>query len=253
MRISFLLLSVIVLTSTLSFNSKAADSRSFDERYYQISEVKSTITEIKQSKEANKAHEELFSQHVNMPAVPAAGGLALLDVIDRIWGIIEANKPVATLKLKSANGIPEVAKDNWQVITGWQTSRSFKVRTEATNPFGIKVVDFEYQVLMLYGGNYKGKGLFLLNVRAIPVDLSLKWGMNVNVSVSIPSIANVGTEEDPIAAIQLDVTMDIRTMTVHRVTTDSYQVQGDGKMINLQTAHEIYSTDSKFADNRFRY
>jgi hypothetical protein len=54
----------------------------------------------------------------------------------------------------------------------------------------MKVVEFTYKLIYLYGGRYQNKGLFLTGVTVVPAQISVLWGFNFDCKVSIPTTVN---------------------------------------------------------------
>ena len=165
---------------------------------------------------------------------------AILDTVLKIWNIVEKNRPVVTIESATyATAMPQASKNNWMSIGGWQDERNFIYTTDMINGFGMRTVHVSYQVKVVYGGNVKGKGLYIAAARIVPISVTALWGYNVNVSVSAPIVFNVRTPENPIAAIQLNVIYDVKTIVSEDITTDTYQVQGDGKIVDTKKGRTI--------------
>lgn len=69
----------------------------------------------------------------------------------------------------------------------------------------MKVVEFSYKLVYLYGGRYQNKGRYLTGVTVIPAQISVLWGFNFNCKVSIPTTVNSGTPDDPVAGMQVQL------------------------------------------------
>lgn len=168
------------------------------------------------------------------------GGLDILDTFTRIWTIVEANKPVVTVQsATSATALPAASENDWTAIGGWKPERNITYVTAFKNMYGMTTVYLEYQVKVVYGGNVKGKGLYIASARIVPVKLRVLWGYKVDVTVSAPTVFNVRTPENPIAAIQLNVIYDIKTILNEDYQTDTYQVQGDGLIQDTKTGEVL--------------
>ena len=166
----------------------------------------------------------------------ASSATAILDTALKIWNIVEKNRPVVTVASATyATALPKISENRWDTVGGWQKERNFTYTTDYVNGFGMNTIHVSYQVKVVYGGNVKGKGLFIAAARIVPISVKALWGYNLNVSVSAPVVFNVRTPEDPIAAIQLNVIYDIKTVLSEDITTDTYQVQGDGKIIDTKS------------------
>lgn len=168
------------------------------------------------------------------PPVRPPGGQDPLVIIDRIiniaqkiWKIIEANKPVVDVTTTYANAVPK-GVDHWTDLAGWKPPVGTVYGFYAKNMYGVKVIDVRYQVVRMHGGNYKGKGLYLNGVSFEPLKVSVSWGYKLTMTGTAPSVANVGTSEDPIASMVARLNWQIDTVVKHFQGTNIYYLQGDG-------------------------
>jgi hypothetical protein len=110
-----------------------------------------------------------------------------------------------------------------------------RIRTVYQNLFKQKVVELEYMVKYVYGGSLRGHGRYLASARIIPTNITVLWGYQLNVTVEVPTVFNLNTEEDPLAALHMDVIWSVSSMLKKDSQSSSYQFQGDGKLIDLKT------------------
>jgi hypothetical protein len=162
---------------------------------------------------------------------------AVLDTIDKIvnlgqkvWEIIEKNQPVVNINVNYANAVP-YGIQHWTQLQGWSKPKTATYRFVVKNLYGIEVVKVTYQLQFRYNGNYQGKGKFLTGVTIEPISVETAWGYNVSLSAEIPdsTIANVGTHENPIASMQVQLKWKIHTKIKESQQKVIYYVQGDGK------------------------
>jgi hypothetical protein len=153
----------------------------------------------------------------------------MINLGQKIWSIIEANKPVVNVQTQYATALPQ-GITSWGQLAGWKPPEGSVYGFSAKNAYGIKVIDVSYQVLRTYGGNYNGKGKFLTAVTIQPLSVNVAWGYTFNMTVEIPdtSIVNVGTTQDPVAAMQPLVKWTVSTALKSSSGQSTYYVQGDG-------------------------
>lgn len=164
-----------------------------------------------------------------------AAANAILDTTLKIWNIVEKNRPVVTVQSATfATALPKASENRWDAIGGWQAERNFTSTTKFKNGLGQNTITMSYQVKVVYGGNLKGNGLYIAAARIVPINVRATWAYNLNVTVSAPIVFNVRTPENPIAAIQMNVIYDIKNVFAEDIFTDTYQVQGDGKIIDTK-------------------
>lgn len=165
--------------------------------------------------------------------IPVDGGnnsvLDILDTVTKVWKIVSDNKPVVTIDSSTyATALPQMSNNHWDAIGGWKPERNYTIKTTYKNYYNMTTIYLEYQVKVVYGGNVKGKGLYIAAARIIPIKVDVLWGYTLNVNITSPLVFNVRTPENPIAAIQLNMVYDIKTVISEEIITDTYQVQGDG-------------------------
>ena len=201
------------------------------------------------------------------PLTPRAGddggGMDPFVIIDKIinlgqkiWGIVEANKPVVNIQTQYGTATPK-GIDHWTQLAGWKPPEGTVYGFSAKNAYGAQVVNVRYQVLRTCGGNYNGKGKYLTAVTIQPLTVDVLWGYKFNLSVEIPdsSIANVGTAQDPVAAMQPLVKWTIATVIKSSDGRSQYYLQGDGlfKEIGGPFAQNYQDGVAKALDNASKY
>ena len=62
----------------------------------------------------------------------------------------------------------------------------------------------------------------------------IAWGWSFDATASIPTITNSGTTDNPVAAAELLISSQVRTVLSHLDNSESYYVRGDGKFVDLQ-------------------
>jgi len=168
---------------------------------------------------------------------PDAGGgvdpTVILDQIinigQKIWKIVVDNKPVVDVKTQYATALPEGVK-GWASMGGWQRPKGTIYQLTAKNRYGGQVINLRYQVLRTAGGSYKGTGKYLTAVTVEPLLVEVAWGYHFSMEASVPdtSIVNVGTTENPVAAMMAQLGWHISTAIKDSQGKGIYYLQGDG-------------------------
>jgi hypothetical protein len=180
----------------------------------------------------------------------------VINLGQKIWSIVVANKPVVNVQTQYATALPQ-GITSWGQLAGWKPPEGSVYGFTAKNAYGMKVVDVQYQVLRTYGGNYNGKGKFLTAVTIQPLSVNVLWGYTFNLSVQVPdsSIVNVGTTQDPVAAMQPVVSWTISTPIKSSSGQSTYYVQGDGLFKEVSGPFTMNFQDgvAKALDNATQY
>ncbi|PIU19902.1 MAG: hypothetical protein COT18_05085 [Elusimicrobia bacterium CG08_land_8_20_14_0_20_59_10] len=137
-----------------------------------------------------------------------------------------------------ANAVP-YGTSHWTQLQGWSRPSTRKYNFSMKNGFGSEVVKVIYQVHWTHSGNFQGKGKFLTGVSVEPLSVTTAWGYNVDLTAEVPdsTIANVGTSEDPVASMQVQLRWKVHTILKDIQEKAIYYVQGDGKMQPISNAY----------------
>lgn len=166
---------------------------------------------------------------------PLTDGITLDQIINigqKIWTIVEKNKPVVNLKIQKAEVLPLGAKD-WAELECWQVPESKVFRVSYKNGFGMTAVNIALRVNYTYGGRVNGLGRYLSQVTVLPAELDVIWGFKLDGEVRVATPTNAGTKESPVAGVQMDVNWVITTPLKYSESTESFYVQGDGLFKHL--------------------
>lgn len=153
----------------------------------------------------------------------------IVNIASKIWDIINDNKPVVNIDTKYATAYPEGVTSAAQ-LASWSRPVTYVYGFYAENLYGVTTIDVKYKVTYTYNGNYKGKGKFLTAVSVIPEKTQVSWGYRFHMSANVPdsTVANVGSHEDPVAAMQLKLNWTMATALKQFDGTSVYYVEGNG-------------------------
>lgn len=154
---------------------------------------------------------------------------SIINIGQKIWKIIDDNKPVVNIKTTYATALPEGVK-GWSSMSGWQRPKGTIYQLTAKNAYGGQVINLRYQVLRTSGGSYKGTGKYLTAVTVEPLLVEVAWGYHFTMEASVPdsSVVNVGTSENPVAAMMAQLGWRIQTPIKDSQGKGIYYLQGDG-------------------------
>lgn len=160
----------------------------------------------------------------------------IVNLMEKIWNIIEKNQPVVNITTNYANAVP-FGTSHWTQLQGWSKPATKKYAFSMKNLYGAEVVKVTYQVHRTHSGNFNGKGKFLTGVTIEPLNVVTAWGYKVTLVSEVPdsTIANVGTQEDPVASMQLQLKWIVHTAVKDITSKAVYYVQGDGLLEEIGT------------------
>ncbi|MEA3306337.1 MAG: hypothetical protein U9Q34_00955 [Elusimicrobiota bacterium] len=184
----------------------------------------------------------------------------IVNLMDKIFNIIAKNKPVVNTNISYANAVP-YGTSHWTQLQNWSKPSTKKYAFSMKNMYGSEVVKVVYQVHWTHSGDFAGKGKFLTGVSVEPISIKAGWGYTVDLTAVVPdsTVANVGTSEDPIASMQ--VQLEWKVSTIIKVINEKaiYYIQGDGLMqeiaspfskeVNEAKAEKQMETTNKLIDS----
>lgn len=158
----------------------------------------------------------------------------IVNVALKIWDIVQKNAPIVDIDTKYASAMPK-GIDSWTQLSGWNKPTGYVYGFTATNLYGMKWVDVEYKVLYTSGGRYQDKGKYLTGVTIIPTKVDVNWGTHVTLAAHVPdsTIVNIGTTEDPVAAMQVVLVSKIATVMSNLNAAEIYYIDGHGNMEDI--------------------
>ncbi|WP_413293080.1 hypothetical protein ACLSU7_16965 [Bdellovibrio sp. HCB185ZH] len=151
----------------------------------------------------------------------------VINIGKTVWEIIQSGKPVTNSKFDSANALPAGVKC-WTDLQGWSSPQYRTYNVQYKNGFDMTVVDFTYRIMYTTNGSVNGVGRYITNATILPADLSVAWGFEFNVQAGVPAVTNIGTTQNPIAAMQMNLHWTLDSTVSHQESTQSYFVTGEG-------------------------
>ncbi|OGR43618.1 MAG: hypothetical protein A2X35_09420 [Elusimicrobia bacterium GWA2_61_42] len=218
-----------VFQITPEFSRTEKEIASQNPKYFTINPESVRLTLIETREEPNMNYVKLQEA----PPKDLAGTVVMLgqivNIASKVWQIVKDNIPVVNIESKYATAYPQGVTAASQ-LAQWSRPKTYVYGFYAENMYGSVMIDCKYKVTYSYNGAYKGKGKYLTAVAVIPEMAQVGWGYKFYMSASVPdsTIANVGTDADPIAAMQLK--LNWRMATVLKVVdgTSVYYVEGNG-------------------------
>jgi hypothetical protein len=157
----------------------------------------------------------------------------IVNIGAKIWQIVEANKPVVTVKTPVAYALPR-GLNCWADLEHWQTPRIETYEMVYKNGFHMDVVKFRFRLQYTYGGGHGAVGRYLANVTVMPAELNVLWGYTFDANVEVERAINLGSSADPLAGLELNMKWTVKTVVKESQNSMHFFVQGDGA---VQTAN----------------
>ena len=143
-----------------------------------------------------------------------------------VYQLVKENEPMANADTERLSVLP-IDENQWDQMEGWTGPhvRTFNLR--AKNGFGMNVVNFQYQVILYANGKHNDKGKYLANLQIVPQFVDVSWGFKFDSLVEVGDVMNMGTTEDPIVGMHMQIQYKIHSMMKHSQGIDSFFVKGD--------------------------
>lgn len=176
----------------------------------------------------------------------------IINIASKVWDMVVANQPAVNVDTKYAVALP-FGVSGPSELEGWSKPKSYLLSFYFENLYGIDVISVSYQITYVYGGSYRGKGKYLAAVWAIPVNIDVMWGFKFNMQAYVPdaTVVNVGTSNNPVAALQLKVSWSASSPLKQVDGTGVYYIQGDGYFQELASPFRKTNIDVSKIKNGF--
>lgn len=152
----------------------------------------------------------------------------IVNIGQKVWEIVQAGKPVVHMETPVANALPKGLLC-WTDLEHWQAPRTQTYEVIYQNGFGMEVVKFRFRLHYTYGGGKADRGQYLANVTVLPAELNVMWGYNFDAKVEVQPAVNLGTTENPIGGLELNVRWTVKTVVKESINSFHFFVQGNGE------------------------
>jgi hypothetical protein len=149
----------------------------------------------------------------------------IINLGQKVWAVLEKNQPVQNVHFNYANALPQGAQAGDLENFSELQHKSF--RTYGTNGFGMQVYDLRYSLVHRHGGQYRGKGKFLTDVTVLPQTVETSWGYTTNLNVDRVSVSNLGTRENPVGALTMQLKFSVSTIMKKGEYNEVYDFRGN--------------------------
>ena len=157
----------------------------------------------------------------------------IINMGKKVWSIVEAGKPVVNVKLNSAHALPK-GLSCWSDLSGWKKPQSKVYNVAYENAYGMTMVDFTFRVTFTAGGNANGTGAYITNATMMVANLYVFWGLKFDATVEVPSVFNMGTNDNPIAGMQMNMNWKVDSPITYNEGSETFYISGQNKIEHLQ-------------------
>jgi hypothetical protein len=155
----------------------------------------------------------------------------------KVWAVVEAGKPVVNVRSDVATALPATTTGApllWTQMENWRRPESKLYGAVLKNAYGVEVVRFSYRVLYVAGGSVNGQGQYIGYATIQPAEVNVAWGYDFKVTASAPAVFNLGSSQNPIAGMNLELAYTVKTVLKEMRVTKTYFISGDGQFQEVQ-------------------
>lgn len=151
----------------------------------------------------------------------------IINIGQKIWTVVEKGKPISNYTNLKATALPENAT-KWDQLENWQKPRSKIIGITYKNAYGIEVVRFIYRIVFLYGGSARGVGQYIGYAAVEPLEITVAYMYTFNARASVDAVYNMGSSQNPLAGMILNINWTVETVLKKSTMTHSYVLDGTG-------------------------
>lgn len=153
----------------------------------------------------------------------------IINIGQKIWNVVEKGKSVANYSSVSANALPENST-RWDQLESWNIPKSKIVSVVYKNVYGIEVIRFTYKIILLYGGSVGGVGKYIGYTNVEPLEMTTAYMYTFNVKAAVEAVYNMGTKNNPLAGMILNISWTVETVLKKSTMTHTYALDGLGNI-----------------------
>ena len=143
-----------------------------------------------------------------------------------VWEFVKANAPVVNYKTDWAGAVPKGV--DWMDLENFKDQKWGPFGWTFKNFYSMTVVDFQWKFAWTCKGSYNGHGQFIMNAGAAIEKIYAAWGYTVDAKVSVDQTpTNYGTKVDPIAGLNIEVSLDVKTVLQSQTVRCRVNIRGD--------------------------
>lgn len=159
----------------------------------------------------------------------------IINIGKKIWKVVEAGKPVVNLTTDVGSALPSAGSDLcWMEMENWLPPQSKVYHMVIKNLYGMEVINVKYRVLYIAGGSYNGIGKYIGYAAIQPSEVSVSWGFTMSLNASVPVVVNIGTKTNPVAGMNLQVDVNIKSPIKEIHSSQVFFISGNGNIQEIQ-------------------
>lgn len=230
----------IVLLTLLNATSLVASSYDQDDSM-SLTVTETTITEVEPGPAARIAEMDMVLRFYGIKTLGEviSIGEGLVALGTQIWDIVKDGEPNIDIKMATPISVLPYMSDGKNYVIAfhkmdqWLPPVAKTYEVAAKNAYGSTLAAFKYNIVYQYGGKSEGKGSYLAGLHILASSVETKWGVSFNASSELKSVTNLGTIEDPIAGVVIQLDYEFGTVFSKVSKSETFYVTGEGEFLQI--------------------
>ena len=157
----------------------------------------------------------------------------IINIGMKVWQIVLDNKPVVHVEIPVAHAMPR-GLNCWSDLERWRAPSTNSYEVLYKNKFGAEVVKFRFRLQFTHGGSHAGLGRYIANATVMPAQIDVLWGYTFNAKVDIAQAVNLGTKQDPVAGLEMNLHWNVKTWVKESDNSVHFFIDGNGNVNHAQ-------------------
>jgi len=168
--------------------------------------------------------------NLTMPHRAQIDPATIIQIGNAVWQIVKDGKPTSQIGVAYGGAIPDGS--TWQTLSGWRDTvwnipGNYHFHYEWKNYLGTHAsVDWSWT--WKSNGNYQNIGKYITLGGAVPSNVRVGWGYNLQLTITPSTPLNYGTPSNPVAGLVFTLTIKVSNPLNDETVNHQAVLKGDG-------------------------
>jgi hypothetical protein len=157
-------------------------------------------------------------------------GKDIVALGESVYQLVLKGKPSAKTTYAPISVIPREGNGPVDIfeLEGFSMPVKKTYQIKYNNLYGVTIAHFMFSVMYSYGGSFNGTGSYLTSVQIVPEYVKVLWGWDLDATMKLGGIQNMGTRANPNAGATLMIEYTVSSILESIQRTSSFFVTGKG-------------------------
>jgi hypothetical protein len=171
-------------------------------------------------------------KYINANYTPQPHTVPLFNLGQTIWFIVKEGQPVLNHQNEKATALPAQAK-NWTELENWKPLKIMPFQIIYKNLYGQNVIELNYDIILLYGGEYKKEGRYIGMATAVAKNIQVAFMYQLDVKVEVLSVHQMPTYLKPVGEIIFNISWQVQNPLKNEIKSETYVLNGFGEIVKF--------------------